>query len=101
MLRMYSGVLRLCASLDVMLQGLICILLFIAIVIMFFLVFTIWLFGHLVMMSFASVNGLSVVTNSMGFLGVQPISGDCKERVTLCSGFSGEKRPEWVIRAKP
>ena len=25
----------------------------------------------------------------MGFLGVQPISGDCKERVTLCSGFSG------------
>nr|DAW27364.1 MAG TPA: hypothetical protein [Caudoviricetes sp.] len=37
----------------------------------------------------------------MGFLGVQPISGDCKERVTLCSGFSGEKRPEWVIRVKP
>ncbi|MDR3821322.1 MAG: hypothetical protein Q3Y16_08615 [Bacteroides sp.] len=21
--------------------------------------------------------------------------GDCKERVTLCSGFSGVKRPEW------
>jgi len=37
----------------------------------------------------------------MGFLGVQPISGVSKERVTLWSGFSGVKRPEWVIRAKP
>ena len=35
-----------------------------------------------------------------GFLGVSPLSGDCKERVTLCSGFSGEKRPEWVLRVK-
>ena len=43
----------------------------------------------------------SAVRKRMGFLGVQPISGDCKERVTLCSGFSGEKRPEWVIRVKP
>ena len=69
-------------------------------------------FGHLVIVSVASVIGLSVVTNrytlhnsseplSVGFLGVQHISGDCKERVTLCSGCSGEKRPEWVIRAKP
>ena len=69
-------------------------------------------FGLLVIVSVASAIGLSVVTNrymlhnasellSVGFLGVQPISGDCKERVTLCSGFSGEKRPEWVIRAKP
>ena len=39
--------------------------------------------------------------SAVGFLGVQPISGDCKERVTLCSGCSGEKRPKWVIRAKP
>ena len=94
-----------------MLQGLICILLFVAIVIHFLLV-TICLFGHLVIVSVASVIGLSVVTNrytlhnssellSVGFLGVQPISGDCKERVTLCSGCSEEKRPEWVIRAKP
>ena len=118
-----------------MLQGLICILLFVAIVIHFLLV-TICLFGHLVIVSFASAIGLSVVTNrytlhnssellsvgvllrplaalgivqasltllsfAQGFLGVHPISGDCKERVTLCSGFSGEKRPEWVIRAKP
>ena len=93
-----------------MLQGLICILLLVAIVIL--LLVTIWLFGHLVIVSFASAIGLSVVTNrytphnssellSVGLLGVQPISGDCKERVTLCSGFSGEKRPEWVIRAKP
>ena len=44
---------------------------------------------------------LADVRKRMGFLGVQPISGDCKERVTLCSGFSGEKRPEWVIRVKP
>ena len=42
----------------------------------------------------------SAVRKRMGFLGVQPISGDCKERVTLCSGFSGVKRPEWVIRGK-
>ena len=117
-----------------MLQGLICILLFVAIVILFFIGYN--LFGHLVIVSFASAIGLSVVTNrytphnssellsvglllrplaalgivqanltllsfAQGFLGVQPISGDCKERVTLCSGFSGEKRPEWVIRAKP
>ena len=94
-----------------MLQGLICILLFVAIVIHFLLV-TICLFGHLVIVSFASAIGLSVLTNrymlhnsselpSVGFLGVQPISGDCKERDILCSGFSGEKHPEWVIRAKP
>ena len=85
-------------------------LLFVAIVIL--LLVTIWLFGHLVIVSFTSAIGLSVVTNRytrhnssellfVGFLGVQPISGDCKERVTLCSGCSGEKRPEWVIRAKP
>ena len=82
-----------------MLQGLMCILLFVAIVIL--LLVTIWLFGHLVIALFASVISLSVVTNGMGVLGVQLISGDCKERVTLCSGCSGEKRPEWVIRAKP
>ena len=86
-------------------------LLLVAIVILF-LSFKNLLFGHLVIVSVASAIGLSVVTNrytlhnssellSVGFLGVQPISGDCKERVTLCSGFSGEKRPEWVIRAKP
>ena len=109
-------------------------LLFVAIVIL--LLVTIWSFGHLVIVSFASAIGLSVLTNrymlhnsseslsvglllrplaalgivqasltllsfAQGFLGVQPISGDCKERVTLCSGFLGEKRPEWVIRAKP
>ena len=45
-----------------MLQGLICILLFVAIVILFLLV-TICLFGHLVIVSFASAIGLSVVTN--------------------------------------
>ena len=44
-----------------MLQGLICILLFVAIVIL--LLVTIWLFGHLVIVSFASAIGLSVVTN--------------------------------------
>ena len=44
---------------------------------------------------------LTLLSFAQGFLEVQPISGDCKERVTLCSGFSGEKRPEWVIRAKP
>ena len=37
---------------------------------------------------------------AMGFLGAVPISGVSKERVTLWSGFSGEKRPEWVLRAK-
>ena len=35
MLRMYSAVLRLCASLDAMLQGLICMLDFVAIVFLF------------------------------------------------------------------
>ena len=43
----------------------------------------------------------SAVRKRMGFLGVQPISGVSKEKVTLWSGFSGEKRPEWVIRVKP
>ena len=81
MLRMYSAVLRLCASLDAMLQGLICMLDFVAIVFCLYLI--------------------TLFASAVGFLGVQPISGDCKERVTLCSGFSGEKRPEWVIRAKP
>ena len=85
-------------------------LLFVAIIILFIGYYLV--FGHLVIVSFASVNGLSIATNrytlhnssellSVGFLGVQPISGDCKERVILCSGFSGEKHPEWVIRAKP
>ena len=85
MLRMYSAVLRLCTSLDAMLQGLICMLDFVAIAILILL--------------FAINYTLSA--SVVGFLGVQPISGDCKERVTLCLGFSGEKRPEWVIRAKP
>ena len=69
-----------------MLQGLICMLDFVAIDTCF-LVCTL-LFAFL-------------LAERMGFLGVQPISGDCKERVTLCSGFLGEKRPEWVIRVKP
>ena len=87
MLRIYSAVLRLCASLDAMLQGLICMLDFVAIDTCFLGLYFIVCF--------------SAVRKRMGFLGVQPISGDCKERVTLCSGFSGEKRPEWVIRVKP
>ena len=49
-----------------MLQGLICILLFVAIIILFIGYYLV--FGHLVIVSFASVNGLSVVTNSMGVL---------------------------------
>ena len=44
-----------------MLQGLICILLFVAIIILFIGYYLV--FGHLVIVSFASVNGLSVVTN--------------------------------------
>ena len=53
---------------------------------------------------------------AQGSWGLMPLSGVCKERVTLCSGFSGVKlmsevsgqRPErvkgsalWVLRAKP
>ena len=49
-----------------MLQGLICMLLFVAIIILFIGYYLV--FGHLVIVSFASVNGLSVVTNSMGVL---------------------------------
>ena len=51
--------------------------------------------------SFFCLQLIILLAFAEGCLGVQPISGDCKERVTLCSGFSGVKRPEWVIRAKP
>ena len=47
-----------------MLQGLICILLFVAIVVLFIgYNLVVWSLGHCVIVSFASVNGLSVATN--------------------------------------
>ncbi len=70
-------------------------LLYVAIICEFIGCNVFWSFGYLVTLS------LGLLLPQSGFLGVQPISGVCKERVTLCSGFSGEKRPEWVIRAKP
>ena len=36
-----------------------------------------------------------------GVLRVQPISGDCKERVTLCSGFSGVNALSGLLGQSP
>ena len=40
--------------------------------------------------------GSAYVAGLDGFLGVNALSGGCRERVTSCSGASGVKRPDRV-----